>query len=208
MRIISIFLRLKNVMQTFYLNKILVNYNRIVLRSLGCRIGENVKIPTICNISADRGGLLIIGDNVTITGHSSTNPLNHHKPIIKVYSGGHLEIGSRCGLSSPTIWCSEKIVLEEGVGLGGNVTIMDTDAHSLDWQHRSNPEVDRANCKSKGITIGEFSLIGMNTIILKGVNIGARSVIGAGSVVIKDIPADCIAAGNPCKVIKYINRVK
>jgi acetyltransferase-like isoleucine patch superfamily enzyme len=38
--------------------------------------------------------------------------------------------------------------------------------------------------------------------VLKGVTIGAKTIIGAGSVVIKDIPADCIAAGNPCKVIK------
>ncbi len=38
----------------------------------------------------------------------------------------------------------------------------------------------------------------------KGVAIGARSVIGAGSVVTKSIPADCVAAGNPCKVIKNL----
>lgn len=46
--------------------------------------------------------------------------------------------------------------------------------------------------------------IGMNTIVLKGVTIGARSVIGAGSVVVKSIPADCIAVGNPAKVIKRL----
>ena len=44
-----------------------------------------------------------------------------------------------------------------------------------------------------------------NVTILKGVTIGARSVIGSGSVVTKSIPADCIAAGNPCKIIRYIN---
>ena len=35
--------------------------------------------------------------------------------------------------------------------------------------------------------------------------IGDRSIIAAGSVVVKDIPNDCIAGGNPCKVIKRIN---
>ena len=58
----------------------------------------------------------------------------------------------------------------------------------------------------KEIVIEDDVLIGMNSIILKGVHIGARSVIGAGSVVTKDIPADCIAAGNPAHVIKMINQ--
>ena len=48
-------------------------------------------------------------------------------------------------------------------------------------------------------------MIGANTIILKGVCIGARSVIGAGSVVSKSIPSDCVAAGNPCKVIRQLS---
>ena len=45
----------------------------------------------------------------------------------------------------------------------------------------------------------------MRCIILKGVTVGARSVIGSGSIVTKSIPSDCIAAGNPCKVIRLLN---
>ncbi len=52
------------------------------------------------------------------------------------------------------------------------------------------------------ITIGEDAFIGARAFILPGVTIGARSVIGAGSVVTRDVPADTIAAGNPCKVIR------
>ena len=44
--------------------------------------------------------------------------------------------------------------------------------------------------------------VGARSIILKGVTIGEHSIIAAGSVVTTDIPADCIAGGNPCKVIK------
>lgn len=51
-------------------------------------------------------------------------------------------------------------------------------------------------------------MIGANTIILKGVNIGARSIIDAGSVITKDIPSDCIACGNPCRIIRYFNKEK
>jgi acetyltransferase-like isoleucine patch superfamily enzyme len=47
-------------------------------------------------------------------------------------------------------------------------------------------------------------LIGTNAIVLKGVSIGDNSVIGAGSVVTKSIPANCIAAGNPCRVIREL----
>lgn len=45
-------------------------------------------------------------------------------------------------------------------------------------------------------------LIGTQSIILNGVTIGARSIIGTGSVVASNFPADCVAAGNPCKIIK------
>lgn len=47
--------------------------------------------------------------------------------------------------------------------------------------------------------------IGGGSIILPGVIIGQNSVIGAGSVVTHSIPANCVAVGNPCRVIKQIN---
>ena len=56
---------------------------------------------------------------------------------------------------------------------------------------------DRANAYS----LGEIE-IGARAFVLPGVTIGARSVIGACSVVTKDVPADVVAAGNPCRVMK------
>lgn len=44
--------------------------------------------------------------------------------------------------------------------------------------------------------------IGSGSIILAGVTIGTGSVIGAGIVVKKSIPANCVAVGNPCRVIR------
>ena len=49
----------------------------------------------------------------------------------------------------------------------------------------------------KEVIIGDHVMVGANTCI------GDNSIIGAGSIVTKDIPANCIAAGVPCKVIKY-----
>ena len=54
------------------------------------------------------------------------------------------------------------------------------------------------------VIIGDNVWIGGNTVILPGVHIGDNTVIGAGSVVTKDIPSWCVAAGNPCKVIRKI----
>lgn len=54
------------------------------------------------------------------------------------------------------------------------------------------------------ITIGDNVWIGGNTCIVPGVTIGDNVVIGAGSVVTKDIPANMIAVGNPCRVIREI----
>ena len=47
--------------------------------------------------------------------------------------------------------------------------------------------------------------IGGGAVILPGVTVGRNSVIGAGSVVTRSIPADCVAVGNPCRVIKRID---
>ena len=47
-------------------------------------------------------------------------------------------------------------------------------------------------------------VLGANVNIIGDVKIGDNVIIGAGSVVVKDIPSNCIAAGNPAKVIKYL----
>jgi putative colanic acid biosynthesis acetyltransferase WcaF len=52
------------------------------------------------------------------------------------------------------------------------------------------------------ITIGDDAFVGARAFVLPGVTVGPRSVIGACSVVTKDVPADVIAAGNPCRVVR------
>lgn len=78
--------------------------------------------------------------------------------------------------------------------------IFDTNFHNTDWRVRRTPE-DIKTAKTAPISIGDDCFIGARCIICKGVKIGARSIIAAGSVVVSDIPEDCIAGGNPCKVI-------
>ena len=71
-------------------------------------------------------------------------------------------------------------------------------------------EIDSKNLRSAGkgvsksIIIEDGVWIGFGVIILPGVKIGKKAIIGAGSVVTKDIPANSVAVGNPCKVIKHL----
>jgi galactoside O-acetyltransferase len=55
------------------------------------------------------------------------------------------------------------------------------------------------------VHIGRNCWIGAGAIILPGVTIGDNTVIGAGSVVTKDIPANVVAVGNPCRVLREIS---
>ncbi len=59
-------------------------------------------------------------------------------------------------------------------------------------------------CSSGKILLEGNNFIGVNSVILKGVKIGKNTIIGACSVVTHDIPSNCVAAGNPCKVIMTI----
>ncbi len=88
------------------------------------------------------------------------------------------------------------IDIKDGVLIGHNVTI-------ATLNHDFNPQL-RQNIFPKPVKIGNNVWIGSDSTILPGVEIGDGAIIGAGSVVTKSIPNNCIAAGNPAKVIRKI----
>ena len=68
------------------------------------------------------------------------------------------------------------------------------------------PELrERALQYNVDVHIGRNVWIGAGAIIVPGVTIGDNSVIGAGSVVTKDVPANVVAVGNPCRVMRAIS---
>ncbi|BDZ31694.1 sugar O-acetyltransferase [Lactiplantibacillus sp. WILCCON 0030] len=74
-----------------------------------------------------------------------------------------------------------------------------TSNHLFDTHER-----EVGGCIAKPITIGDRCWLAANVTVLPGVTIGAGTIIGAGSVVTHDIPAEVIAAGNPCQVLRAI----
>ena len=66
----------------------------------------------------------------------------------------------------------------------------------------SNPE---KHDNGKPVEIGDSCWIGMNAVLLPGVKLGNNTVVGAGSIVTKSFEGHCVIAGNPARVIKYIN---
>jgi len=185
--------------------RLLIILNKFILYINNAEVGINSKICGNIYIRVDKSGKLIIGDNFVFSSGLSINPLSRNiKGCIRCCNNSIITIGNNVGLSSTCIWAHKKITIGNNVKIGGDTLIIDSDAHSLNYLERRTIDLDRLNKKDMSITIEDDVLIGTRCIILKGVTIGARSIIGAGSVVTKSIPSDCIAGGNPCKVIKHI----
>lgn len=99
------------------------------------------------------------------------------------------------------------VTIGDNVYFGPNCTLA-TPMHPFRWQERNMKEKADGTLYDdeygKPITIGSNCWIASNVVITGGVTIGEGCVIGAGSVVTKDIPANSLAVGNPCRVIREI----
>lgn len=144
-----------------------------ILSELFGGIGKNVAVDT--PFHCDYGKNIFLGDDVIINMNCT---FVDNKPI---------RIGSRVLIAS-------------------NVQVY-TSAHPVLPQERliadrENSETVFFRTYARPVEIKDNVWIGGGCILLAGVTIGENSVIGAGSVVTRSIPANCIAVGNPCKVIR------
>ncbi|MDM8159650.1 sugar O-acetyltransferase [Labilibaculum sp. K2S] len=148
-----------------------------ILRELFGKLGDNVNIDT--PFYCDYGKHIFVGSNVVIN------------------------------INCTFVDCN-KIEIGNNVLIASNVQIY-TATHSTDINERLVADWDPGSelpffrTYALPVKIEDNVWIGGGVIILPGVTIGKNSVIGAGSVVTKSIPEDCVAVGNPCKIIRKIN---
>ena len=189
--------------------RVLVCYNKIKFRLSGIDAGMGLSVTGHLHVMRQNGATIKVGDYFHCTSGDNTNPLSRMQRgcLVAERPDSSIKIGDHVGISSSCIWAKKSITIGNYVNIGADCILMDSDAHSLDWRLRMTcgPE-DIAAAKCAPIIIEDHVFIGTRSIILKGVTIGKRSIIAAGSVVTNNIPADCIAGGNPCKVIKVLNK--
>lgn len=118
-----------------------------------------------------------------------------------VSENAKLIIGTKVGMSNTTIVATKSVVIGNNILIGGGVTIVDCDFHSLNPSHW-HTDADEKNMISLPVLIKNNVFIGMDSIILKGVTVGNNVVIAAGSVISKDIPDNQIWGGNPARFIR------
>ncbi len=123
--------------------------------------------------------------------------------------GQNIRIGADCFVNANCVFLDcNRITIGDGVLIGPAVQLY-TPTHPLRAADRIRQDdgADRPHYVTEAhpIAIGNQCWIGGGTIIMPGVTIGARTTIGAGSVVTKSIPADSLALGNPCRVVRRLD---
>ena len=121
------------------------------------------------------------------------------EPPFRADYGYNISFGNRSYSNyNLTVLDCAKVTIGDDVLIGPNVNLF-TAGHPIDVEERlSGLEY------AYPITIGDRCWIGGGVTINAGISIGENTIIGSGSVVTKDIPANVIACGNPCRVIKNI----
>jgi acetyltransferase-like isoleucine patch superfamily enzyme len=147
------------------------------------KLGENVRLSKFINLYGCE-----IGDETKIGA------------FVEIQKNAR--IGRRCKISSHTFIC-EGVTIEDNVFIGHGVMFTNDvypRATSLDGQLQSE-----ADWKVEKTIVKQGASIGTGATILPKTCIGENAIVGAGSVVTKDVPAYAVIAGNPARVLRYLN---
>ena len=120
-------------------------------------------------------------------------------PYFGNWGGHHVHLGKNVYINAGLKLVDDThIYIGDYTMLGPNV-VLATAGHPIDPQLR-----EKALQYNLPVHIGRNCWLGAGVIVMPGVTIGDNSVIGAGSIVTKDIPANVVAVGNPCRVLRPI----
>jgi acetyltransferase-like isoleucine patch superfamily enzyme len=125
---------------------------------------------------------------------------------------GFIEIGDLVYIGDDVIISTRECIrIGARTMVAHGVQIFDNDSHPIDARERYADYLNLIEGRprthfipSAPVEFGEDCWVGANSIVLKGVKIGDRSIVAAGSVVTADIGDDCVAAGNPARIVRSL----
>lgn len=166
----------------------------------GVKVGSGCRFHGRASFRRFPASAMSIGNNCNLLSSPCANRIGINRPCIlsTMSSSAKVRIGDDCGLSGTVIAAFESIILGNHVICGANTLITDSNWH---------PEDPRSGTAAP-VSIGDNVWLGVNATVLQGVSIGQNTLIGAGSIVTSDVPANVIAAGNPCRVIKPLEHLQ
>jgi acetyltransferase-like isoleucine patch superfamily enzyme len=187
------------------LKKMQEDYDFLIQRGVDTEFGY-VTLHGKPIIIKSEGSVISMGKGVVLTSKSEMNTagINHPVIITTCVSGAKIVIGDNVGMSGVSINCVSSCVFRDGVMLGANVNVWDTDFHPIRPDERLK-QSSIIEAKSAPILLEKNVWIGANTTILKGVTIGENTVVGAMSLVAKSLPSNSICVGNPASKIRDID---
>jgi len=176
------------------------SYCKIFHKNL--KIGKGVKFDKTPNIYIKNNGKIEIGEKATINSNNYGYHINMHNKVKLMADrpDAIIKIGASSRIHGSCIHAFKRIEIGRNCLIAANCQIIDGSGHDVSFPDVENRINTRGEARE--VIVEDNVWIGANCIILPGVRIGNGSIIAAGSVVTHDIPAMCVAGGNPAKVIR------
>jgi len=126
----------------------------------------------------------------------------YHGSFFELGPRAHVNIGKFCTVVGAIIRAEREVSIGDYVFIAHEVVITDCE-HSGRASVQPHPaRLAPGNCEPRPVRIGNDVWIGMRAVILAGVTIGDGAIVGAGAVVSQDVPAHCVASGNPACIVR------